>query len=95
MVDSTCDDGSLSSTVIVTHSPVTLTCCVERCILWTGYWYRRDDNGTNQLLSTGPSLSVNITETEEVFVCMILSDGDPACYDDPSGEGNVTLVTCT
>ena len=93
-MDATCDDGSASSTVIVTHSPVTLSCCVERCIIWTGYWYRRTDNGTDQYISTGPTLSVNITETEEIFVCEMLSFDDPACYDDPSGQGNVTLMTC-
>ena len=94
VVNSTCDSNPPPSTVMVTHSPVTLTCCVEKCISWTGYWYRRTDDGTNQLISTGYSVSVNITEPEEMFICEILSYDDPACYDDASGQGNITLIAC-
>ena len=49
---------------------------------------------TNQFISTGYSVSVNITEPEEMFICEILSFDDPACYDDASGQGNITLIAC-
>jgi len=93
VVDSTCGTYPSPSYVYVSHSPVTLTCCVEKCTKWTGQWYRRTDNGTNQFISTESTLSVNITKAEEMFICAIFSD-DKDCHDDPSGQGNVTLKKC-
>jgi len=89
-VDSTCGTYPSPNTVYVSHSPVKLTCCVEKCTEWTRQWYRRTDNGTNQFISTEFTLSVNITKTEEMFICAIYSD-NKGCS---SGQGSVTLIKC-
>ena len=90
-VNSTCGNDPPSSTVTVYHSPVTLTCCVENCMLWTGKWFRRNDNGTDQFISMRSTISVNITESKETFLCSV---GPPVCFDHFSHHSSVTLIRC-
>lgn len=95
VVDSTCDNDAPPTMVVVSHSPVTLTCCVKtKCILWTAKWFSRTHNGTMQPLSTDVTLSVDVIEKKEKesFVCTVLSE-DMYC-NNPRGESDVTLIKC-
>ena len=93
-VNSACGNDPPLSTVTVYHSPVTLTCCVENCMLWTGKWFRRNDNGTDQFISMRSTISVNMTEEKETFVCLVQPYNDPVCFNDSGAQGSLTLIKC-
>ena len=98
VVNSTCSSSRSKDPVIVTHLPVTLMCCVEgSCPNWTAHWYKESDNGTNQSISLDPTISVNLTKTQETYVCIVSFDsyaGNPFCHDDQHYQGSVKLIKC-
>ena len=78
----------------MSNSLVNLTCCVEdfACLEWTISWYR---NGSDEEISHGQVLFVNLTEPQETFICVAEVNNvihDPVCYEDPQYIGAVTLI---
>ena len=98
VVNSTCSSSRSKDPVIVTHLPVTLMCCVEgSCPNWTAHWYKESDNGTNQSISLDPTISVNLTKTQETYVCIVSFDsyaGNPFCHDDQHYQGSIKMIKC-
>ena len=96
VVNSSCSSGPSQDTFIVTHIPVTLTCCVKgSCPNWTVHWYKESD--INQSLSMEPSISVNLTETLEIFICVVsLSPqvDNPFCHDNQHYQDSIKLIKC-
>ena len=98
VVNSSCSSGSSPSqdTFIVTHLPVTLTCCVMgSCPNWTIHWYKESD--TNQSISVDPSISVNLTKTQETFICMVSLNPQADnlfCHDNQHYQNSIKLIKC-
>ena len=89
-----CDNVSSQSHVVVSNSPVNLTCCIEGslCPFWNVKWYR---NASNELLSCDKVLSVNLDEPQETFLCVAEADNDipdPVCYEDSQYQGVITVT---
>ena len=90
--NSTCNNNTSQSSVVVYNSLVNLTCCVEEfaCVEWTINWYR---NGSDEEISHGRFLFMNLTEPQETFICVAEANNpisDPVCYEYHTGA--VTLI---
>ena len=89
-----CDNVSSQSHVVISNSPVNLTCCIEGslCHFWNINWYR---NTSNEPLSHDKVLSVNLDEPQETFLCIAEADKDiPGvfCYEESQHRGVITVT---
>ena len=92
-VGSTCDDDPPQNSVVMSITPVTLTCCIEDfpCPQWTISWYR---NSSNVVISHDQSVTVDLIEIQETFICVVRTSNDipyPLCYEEPQYQGVITL----
>ena len=73
---------------------VNLTCCVEEfaCPELIINWYR---NGNDEEISHSEFLSVNLTEPQEMFMCVAEANNtvipNPVCYENQY-KGAVTII---
>ena len=94
-VNSTCSSNSSSNDPFTATSlPVALSCCVEAsCPSWTAQWYRGSAN-----YSSHPTISVNLTEKQETFTCVLTFDvhsDNPYCHDYQKYQDSIKLIRCT